>query len=356
MKPASPLGRFAAWLAVAGMLVGPGIAPVSVAADVLPKHVTPETLRAIRSGLDFLARSQNKDGGWANQQDGRTYPAAMTGLAGMAFIAHGNTCTRGKYAQNVQAAVDYLATCSDADGLISGPGNDSGMPMHGHGFALLFLASAYSSVKKGPKKEKLKVVIEKAVQLTSRGQSNLGGWTYTPGHGDEGSVTVTQVQALRACHNAGFIVPKSTIERAVKYIEMCGNSDGGIRYSFGSGGGSMIAISAAAVATLYNAGEFDAPIAERCLEFVDTRFRATKGWSKGSGHEFYMHLYASQGFYMAGDKHWDAYFPETRDELIRMQNRGDGSWTGDGIGQVFGTAVACTILQLPFKFCPVYQR
>ena len=59
---------------------------------------------------------------------------------------------------------------------------------------------------------------------------------------------------------------------------------------------------------------------------------------------------------MAGDKHWDAYFPETRDELIRMQNRGDGSWTGDGIGQVFGTAVACTILQLPFKFCPVYQR
>ena len=37
MKPASPLGRFAAWLAVAGMLVGPGFAPVSVAADVLPK-------------------------------------------------------------------------------------------------------------------------------------------------------------------------------------------------------------------------------------------------------------------------------------------------------------------------------
>ncbi len=58
---------------------------------------------------------------------------------------------------------------------------------------------------------------------------------------------------------------------------------------------------------------------------------------------------------MAGDKYWDAYFPKTRDQLIAMQQP-DGSWNGDGIGQVYGTAIAAIILQLPFKYLPVFQR
>ena len=40
---------------------------------------------------------------------------------------------------------------------------------------------------------------------------------------------------------------------------------------------------------------------------------------------------------MAGDQYWDKYFPKTRDQLIAMQQP-DGSWNGDGIGQVYGTA------------------
>ena len=34
----------------------------------------------------------------------------------------------------------------------------------------------------------------------------------------------------------------------------------------------------------------------------------------------------------------------------------DGSWMGDGIGQVYGTAIATIILQLPYKYLPVFQR
>lgn len=354
MNVRHPLSRcITAITAVSVFLLG--CPPSLAAAEVLPKHVTPETMRAVRAGLDFLARTQ-KQGSWSTEQDGRQYAVAMIGLAGMAFLSHGNTPTRGKYAPQIQASVDFLCTCSDPSGLISGPGNDSGMPMHGHGFALLFLAAAYGSVKKGPKRERMKIVIEKAIALTSQSQSPAGGWTYTPGGGDEGSVTVTQVQALRACHNAGFLVPKQTIERAVRYIEMCGCADGGIMYSLGSGGGSRLPISAAAVATLYNAGEYDAPIAERCLAYVDARFKAQNGWNKDGGHDFYCHLYAAQGFYMAGDKMWDSYFPDTRDQLLKLQNRADGSWSGDGVGRVYGTAIATIILQLPYKFLPVYQR
>jgi hypothetical protein len=227
--------------------------------------------------------------------------------------------------------------------------------MHGHGFALMFLASAYGMITKDSLRQQVGAAVRKAVALTSQGQSAQGGWTYIPGAGDEGSVTVTQVQALRAAHNAGFLVPRAVIEEAVRYLEKCRTPEGGIQYSLLSGSGPRLPISAAAVATLYNAGQFDSNIATDCLKYVWDQFRTHEGWEKGGGHSVYSHLYAAQGFYMAGDQYWDKYFPAARDQLIAMQAP-DGSWHGDGIGQVYGTSIAAIILQLPFKYMPVFQR
>src|SRR5207248_7122041 len=141
------------------------------------------------------------------------------------------------------------------------PTQDSGMSMHGHGFALMFLATVYGMITKEALRKQVQVAVRKAVALTSQGQSAQGGWTYIPGAGDEGSVTVTQVQALRAAHNAGFLVPRATIDEAGKYLEKCRTPEGGIEYSLLSRSGPRLPISAAAVATLYNAGQFDSPIA-----------------------------------------------------------------------------------------------
>ncbi|QEH34122.1 hypothetical protein OJF2_26560 [Aquisphaera giovannonii] len=359
MIPKSSLLRRREFLRGLGLLAAGGaLAPARPTSgqekEVLPKHITPETLRAVVKGLDYLAGAQAEDGSWITG-GGQAYPVAMTGLAGTAFLAHGNSPTRGKYSKAVQGAVEYLVRCSTATGLITGPGQDSGQPMHGHGFALMFLACAYGSITKASLRNQVADAIRKAVTLTSQGQSSAGGWTYVPGTGDEGSVTVTQVQALRAAHNAGFLVPKAVIDSAADYLEKCRTPEGGIRYSLLSGGGPRLPISAAAVATLYNAGQFDSPIATDCLKYVWDQFRARDEWSKGGAHDYYAHLYASQGFYMAGDAYWDAYFPKTRDQLLAMQ-AGDGSWSGDGIGQVYGTSIAAIILQLPFKYLPVFQR
>jgi len=348
------LGRCAAAGAGAGWLGLAGAGARLRAEEVLPKHVTPETIRAVLRGLDYLEAQQADDGSWITG-GGENYPVAMTGLAGTALLAHGDSPTRGKYAKAVAGAVEYLVRCATPSGLLTGPGQDNGMPMHGHGFALLFLASVYGMITKESLRKQVGEAIRKAVVLTSQGQSAAGGWTYTPGSGDEGSVTVTQVQALRAAQNAGFLVPRAVIEESIGYLEKCRTPEGGIQYSLIAGGGPRLPISAAAVATLYNAGQFDGEIATDCLKYVWDQFRAVEGWDKGGGHAFYAHLYAAQGFYMAGDEYWDAYFPATRDQLLGMQSP-DGSWNGDGIGQVYGTAIAAIILQLPFKFLPVFQR
>ncbi len=322
--------------------------------EVLPKHVTPETLKAVVKGLDFLAAKQSDDGSWV-MGGGEAYPVAMTALAGTAMLAHGNSPTRGKYAKNIQSSIEYLVRCATPTGLLTGPSQDGGQPMHGHGFALMFLACAYGMITKEALRLKVQAVVRKAVTLTSQGQSLHGGWTYIPGAGDEGSVTVTQVQALRAAHNAGFLVPKAVIEEAVRYLERCRTPEGGIQYSLLARTGPRLPISAAAVATLYNAGQFDSTIATDCLKYVWDQFRATEGWDKGQGHAFYAHLYAAQGFYMAGDQYWDAYFPATRDQLLSMQSP-EGAWQGDGIGEVYGTSIATIILQLPYKYLPIFQR
>jgi hypothetical protein len=323
--------------------------------EVLPKHVTVETLKAVRNGLDFLARTQSDDGAWREGQGGQAYPCAVSSLACTAFLANGCSPTRGRYSEQLQRGTDFLLKCAgNKSGLITSASQDNNMPMHGHGFALMYLALVYGMEAKETRRDAIKEAVIGGVNLTSRGQSGAGGWTYSPGGGDEGSVTVTQVQALRAAQNCGIEVPKGTIEEAVRYLERCSTPQGGICYSLSSGGEARLPISAAAVATLYNAGEYDSPLANRCLDFVWTQFQGRKGWSKG-GNDYYTHLYASQAFYMAGDKYWDEYFPQTRDQLLKMQGA-DGAWDGDGIGKTYGTAIALIILQLPYKFLPVYQR
>jgi hypothetical protein len=329
-------------------------AAVCRADDLLPQHINAKTQKAIEAGLDRLAKTQLQDGNWGGP-DGSTYPTVMAALSGMAFLAHGDTPSRGPYADNVRRIELYLLGNARPSGLITSPAEADSRSMYGHGFSLLFLSTVYGMDTDPRVHEQLKKVIKNAIELTSRGQSPFGGWTYVPGAGDEGSVTVTQMQGLRAASNAGFTVPKGTVQGAVKYLELCKTPEGGIEYSLRSGTGPRLAISAAAVATLYNAGEYDSKLADTCLKFVWSQLGPGKqAWNTGDGHDFYTQLYASQAFYQAGDKYWNAYFPPLRDELLRMQ-QADGSWQGD-VGPTYGTSIALIILQLPYKFLPIYQR
>ena len=185
------------------------------AGELLPRHLTPKIQIAVREGLDYLAKTQAPDGSWSNSKDGASYPISMTALAGMAFLANGNTQTRGPYADQVRAAQSFLMRFSLPNGLITGPSQEHGRPMYGHGFSLMFLSCCYGSEIDSRMRRQLKQIIEAALKLTATAQSPEGGWTYIPGGGDEGSVTITQIQALRAAHLVGFTVPEGTIKAAI---------------------------------------------------------------------------------------------------------------------------------------------
>ncbi|MCZ6688937.1 MAG: terpene cyclase/mutase family protein [Planctomycetota bacterium] len=317
-----------------------------------PPGVNTAAEKAIRDGLEYLAKSQAKDGSWRNQGSWGSYPTAMTALAGLAFVADGNTPTRGKYALQLRKAVDFTLMSARRNGLITDPQEES-RSMYGHGFSMLFLAQVLGMEEDTERRNEIQKVLSSAVHLTARSQSTAGGWLYTPDMGgDEGSVTVTQIQALRACRNVGVKVPKATIDRAVKYIEKSANPDGGISYRAGMSG-SRPPITAAAVATLYNAGAYDSPVAKKALAYCDKNISVSGAGA--SGHYYYTHLYLAQAYYQAGGKRWDDYYPAIRDWMIKAQQNG-GAWMGDGVGTTYGTSIALIILQLPYKNLPICQR
>ncbi|MGD9126263.1 MAG: terpene cyclase/mutase family protein, partial [Planctomycetia bacterium] len=166
------------------------------------------------------------------------------------------------------------------------------------------------------------------------------------------STTITQVQGLRACRNAGIAVPNEVIEKAVKYIQDCTGPDGGVYYSSKSRGSGRPAITAAAVACLFNAGEYDDKYVPKLLAYCKKHLKNPKS---SGGHWHYTHYYYSQVLYRQGGKDWETYKKEMQEHLY-SQLESNGSWVQGGYGPVYVTSISLTILQLDNAVLPIYQR
>jgi hypothetical protein len=279
----------------------------------------------------------------------------MTALAGIALLSEGSTTTQGKYAPNIRRAVDYLVSRSRANGLIGDPTRDDRYT-YGHGFSMLFLSQVAGEEEDADRRETLVNVLTRAVQFTGEAQTAAGGWGYVSakdGNGfDEGSTTITQVQGLRGCRNAGIPVPKEIIDRATQYIRDCTLPNGGVQYS-SKGGGARPAISAAAIACLFNAGEYDDDYVPKLLDYCKKNLSNIS--NQGFGHWHYAHFYYSQVLYREGGKTWTDYRDKIQQKLVGEASP-DGSWNQGYIGPVYTTAINLTVLQLQNAALPIYQR
>lgn len=333
------------------------LAPATVLAILLAplgaRASAPEVYRARERGLQWLVNQQSRLGHWS-ANDGR-YPTAMTGLAGLALLCEGSTTTQGRYAANVRKAVDFLVSRSRTNGLIGDPTRDDRYT-YGHGFGMLFLSQILGEEEDAERREQLVDVLTRAVEFTGRAQTKDGGWGYVSakdGNGfDEGSTTITQVQGLRGCRNAGIPVPTEIIDKAIGYIRKCTLPDGGVQYN-SKGGGGRPAITAAAIACLFNAGEYDSDYVPKLLKYCDKNLSNIS--NRGFGHWHYAHYYYSQVLYREGGEKWEDYRKEIFERILSEAGP-DGSWSQGYIGPVYTTSINLTILQLENATLPIYQR
>jgi len=309
---------------------------------------------AVRQSLDNLAAIQKRQGNWeANQGQ---YRVAMTALVGTAMLAEGSTTTSGRYAKEIRLAVDYILSMSRPNGLIGF--REDYHYTYGHGFSMLFLSQVYGEEEDEQRREEIREVLIRAVQFSADAQTSKGGWGYVSAKEgsdfDEGSTCITQVQGLRACRNAGIPVSKEIIDRAKEYIDECTDSDGGVQYSI-RGGGSRPPITAAALAAMFNAGEYDTELTKRMREYCKQEIWPEKSIASSSGHWHYMHFYFSQVVYRTGGEEWTKYRDELNAKLLREIQSG-GGWADPQIGSVYVTSLNCIMLQLDKGFLPIYQR
>lgn len=308
----------------------------------------------VYKALRYLASQQKRQGYWEAERG--SYRVAMTALVGTAMLAEGSTTTTGEFAEPIRKAVDYILAMSRGNGLIGFPGD--GHYTYGHGFSMLFLSQVYGEEEDVARREEIRETLKMAVQFCADAQTSRGGWGYVSAKEgsdfDEGSTCITQVQGLRACRNAGIPVSKEIIDRAITYIDNCTTSRGGVQYSI-KGGGERAPITAAALAALFNAGEYDTELTKRMRAFCDDRIWPGKPLTATSGHWHYMHFYYAQVIYRQGGSRWNKYRSEIEAKLVKEANA-SGGWSDRQIGTVYTTAISCIILQLKKGYLPIYQR
>jgi hypothetical protein len=346
--------------------------PLARADDLAPRYQA-----LVDKGLRWLAQQQHREGHWESQNN---YITALTGMAGLAMLMEGSTTHHGKYADNLRRAVDWLIDRTQRNGLIGEPNALNGGLgyMHGHGFSLLFLAQLYGEEEDADRRRKLEDILTRAVHFTCLAQTSAGGWGYVSakdnGNWDEGSVSITQVQALRAARNAGIVVPRQAIDKVHEYLRKCTTAEGGVIYSLASDpnvtGPSRPTITVAAIASMFSTGDYNSPLARKWLSFAQRTVPVDTVGQEQFGHSEYTHYYFAQVIYMLGDDGFDKMVPGVSEHsrltwsrykksifefLARTQNA-DGSWTGTPIGQIYTTSLYLTILQLEKGTLPFYQR
>jgi hypothetical protein len=357
-------------LSTSTMLVALG----PVRSDALPDKYRD----TVQKGLDYVAKQQQRDGHWAG--NGGAYPTTITALCGMTLLMEGSNIREGKYAEHIRKAADWLMERIQRTGLLGNPNNptESMRYMYGHGYGLLFLSQIYGDEEDSDRRKKLEDILTRAVEFTGKAQTPRGGWGYvssTDGGGfDEGSVTITQVQALRAARNAGIAVPKSIIDKAHSYLEKCTTPHGGVIYSLAHGGafngGERPPLTAAAISCLFNAGDYDSPLAKKWIRYCQNAIPIDKSGRDSFGHWEYTHYYYAQAMFTLGEDRYAKMFPESKPsdrltwskyrdvvfDYIASRQSSDGSWTQGYIGTMFTTACFLTILQLDNGTLPIYQR
>lgn len=273
------------------------------------------------------------------------------------MLCSGSTATQGPFAKNIARTTDFLLSKSRANGLIGDPESDLRYT-YGHGFSMLFLSQVLGEEGLIERRRELVDALQRAVKFCGQAQTASGGWGYVSAKEgndfDEGSTTITQVQGLRGCRNAGIAVPAEVIEAAKKYIYSCQNADGGISYSSKQMGTSRPAITAASLATLYNAGDYDSKHVPEMLSYTKQKLHDVNNENDSFGHWHYTYLYYSQVVYRQGDEEWIPFQRRLNDKIASEQ-KSDGSWEGQ-INPVYVTACNLIMLQLDRGYLPIFQR
>jgi hypothetical protein len=308
---------------------------------------------AVAAGLAWLARVQEKDGGW--KFDGQSKDrVAATGMALLPFLAAGETHKYGtRYKQTVEKGLNWLTSRTSANG-VSGTNS-----MYSIAIACVALNEA-AGMTKDP------AVKTKATALTGyivKAQSRNGSWGYTANTDGDTSIVGWQIQALASARLAEIKFDKDKVyKEANKFLDSV-STDSGAKYGYRERGASQ-SLTPVGLLSKYYMGEMNPrhPAFARGVDFLKQYPPRKEFW------DMYYYYYATQVVHFFEGPDWHKFWnPKIRDLLIELQYKGGdeakkGSWDkdsgfiGGACGRLGTTCLALLTLEVYYRHLPLYKR
>jgi hypothetical protein len=347
---------------------------------------TEETEKAVRLGLQYLARVQNRDGSWGNEgmahpKYGQTF-VGKTGLCLLAFLGAGHTPQSGtEHSENTERALSFLLGTQDEE-----TGHFGTSCAYSHGITTYALAEGFALTKDERIKQPLTRAVAWILKNQSRARSlrNQGGWGYysnrlTPEDSySRVSVSAWQVMALESARLSGLEVPDEALAMARRFLLYCFDSRNGyFLYNYEPG----------RLASAWRTLPASTPAASFCLQLLGltsedekvatglryTLERAPREYRRYSEDEFvreaggnvYFWYYGSLACFLAGGETWEQWNTALKQVLPQAQGK-DGSfrpidpyatYAGDNDRERAYTTAMCVLsLEVYYRyFTPLLQ-
>jgi hypothetical protein len=377
---------FIAGSAVAQRIAGMAAKRKPIPADVLSADEWRQVDVAVDCAQKWLISQQQPDGSFPTIPTGQP---GVTSLCLMAFIAHGQLPGEGPYGKELARAAEFVAACQKQNGLITLVGPE-GLKIdrdiaheigtcaaYNHALASLSLSELHG-MDSTLGRLRSETIINKSLRATLEMQrwpkdnpAELGGWRYIDDDGtldSDLSVTGWQLMFLRSARNAGFNVPKTSIDDAVDYVRRtyC-ERYGAFGYANTERDYRSRGMAAAGILALAHAGHHNAPEARQSAAWL-TQFNFdeynhietfNQPWFCDRYH--YGLFNCCQAMYQLGGRHWEEFFPRAVRALLANQ-QADGSWAVEShfhdkqFGNAYTTALVVLSLGAPNQLLPIFQR
>jgi hypothetical protein len=314
-----------------------------------------ETDRAVIAGLRWLQAHQNGDGSW----NGPVSQEAVSALAVLAFLGHGETPESKEFGNTVLKGLQYLLGAVTDSGAVRG-GN-----MYAQGAVTLALAEGYGMTQslaiKGPLQRAVNAIVS-SQKAPKRNPVFNGGWRYSPGANDaDTSVSGWMIMALKSAKLAEMEVPNEAFESSTRYIwNMYANGIFGYEQPGQQQSYATTAIGILCQQFLGNGAD------ERVKKSLDGLNTQKVDWEKSQAPWLmYVWYYANQAMFQAGGTYWRDWNISMSDSLLKNQSP-DGHWDapprsteevkyGEN-GRAYTTTMACLMLEVYYRYLPLYQQ
>ncbi|MEI6147944.1 MAG: prenyltransferase/squalene oxidase repeat-containing protein [bacterium] len=304
---------------------------------------------AVDRGLDYLARSQAADGSIGG------HTPAITALAVMAFLAHGEPPGLPPHGDIINRGIDYILSVPSADSTLIGGGGQ----MYSHNISTLLL-SEVSGMVDPERQARIDGILPRALRIILAAQdvpkqeSQAGGWRYEPTSSDSDiSHSGWALMALRSARNNGAPVPAEAVEKAARFILRCRTQEGGFAYQ--PDGVAGVACTGIGLLCLELSGRHRDDVTLKAGQYLAGRFE--KGDPFSGEHRYYALYYSAHGMFQLGGEEWEAFAPKLYDTILKRQSA-DGSWPAGGNepNPHYCTSMAILALSVSYRQLPIYQR